>query len=87
MSGNHGYYDVLLYTLSRRYYNQRPRTYMNTELDTYISTYTPVNDKIISNPSCMYYLLSPQRYLTLNVNTTRDKIVLPTKYFRHHLYK
>ena len=63
-SGNRVFYDLMVHTLQRRYYNKAAKSYVTSGLDNIVSTYTPLTAGLLSNPSCIYYLLSPQLYHT-----------------------
>ena len=85
-SGNRVFYDLMVHTLNRRYHNNSPRSYVTSGVDTLVSTYNPLTAPLLSNPSCIYYLLSPQRYYTLNL-TYRGQIKTPVMYLRSLLHE
>lgn len=85
-SGNRVFYDLMVHTLHRRYYNKTAKSYVTSGLDNIISTYSPLTAGILSNPSCIYYLLSPQLYYTWLL-THKGQIKTPMIYLRSLLHE
>lgn len=85
-SGNRVFYDLMVHTLHRRYYNKTAKTYVTSGLDNIISIYTPLTAGILNHPSCIYYLLSPQLYHTLLL-TYKGQIKTPMTYLRTLLHE
>ena len=85
-SGNRVFYDLIVHTLHRRYYNKGAKSYVTSGLDNIISIYTPLTAGLLSHASCIYYLLSPQLYHTLNL-THKGQIKTPMIYLRSLLHE